>query len=280
LWLSAALVATVARKRSGIFVNRVAFDAAERPGVLNMLDWTNATIVLPALVVAYIIFGIAGFGTALVAAPILAHAMPVASIVPLLALLDFAAAAVSGFRLSDKIARRELVWLAPLMIVGSIVGVTLLMSLPARHMMLLLGVFVAGYGVYSLFAPPIERKIGKGWVGLFGPIGGLFSAMFGSGGFVYATYLSLRLDDKDAIRATQSALIGLSTLTRVLLFLVAGVYSDPQLLVLVIISVPAMIAGLYAGHRITLRLSREQFLRVLHVLLVGTGTALVVRAAL
>ena len=62
-----------------------------------MPDWTMIAIVLPTLVVAYIIFGIAGFGTALVAAPILAHAMPIASVVPLLALLDFGAAALNGF---------------------------------------------------------------------------------------------------------------------------------------------------------------------------------------
>jgi uncharacterized protein len=245
-----------------------------------MLDLINAAVVLPTLVAAYIIFGIAGFGTALVAAPILAQAMPVASIVPLLALLDFAAAAISGYRLSDKIARTELVWLAPLMIVGSIIGVTLLISLPAKLMMLLLGVFAASYGSYGLLAPPIERKIGKAWVGLFAPIGGMFSAMFGSGGFVYAIYLSLRLDDKDAIRATQSTLIGLSTLTRVLLFLAVGIYSDPQLLLLALVSAPAMIIGLYAGHRVTLRMSREQFLRILHLLLIGTGMALVARGTL
>ena len=66
-----------------------------------MVDWTTIAIVLPTLVVAYIIFGIAGFGTALVAAPVLAHAMPIASVVPLLALLDFGAATLNGFKLSD-----------------------------------------------------------------------------------------------------------------------------------------------------------------------------------
>src|SRR5262245_30475173 len=243
-----------------------------------MLDWTTIAIALPTLVIAYIIFGVAGFGTALVAAPILAHTMPVASIVPLLALLDFAAATISGFKLSDKIVTAELYWLAPLIVAGSIVGVTLLVSLPAKHMMLLLGIFVSGYGIHSLFAPPIEHKIRKGWVGFFGPIGGVFSAMFGSGGFVYAIYLSRRLDDKDAIRATQSILIGLSTLTRVLLFLVVGIYSDVRLLLLAIASIPAMAAGTYLGHRLTLRLSREQFLRVVYVLLIGTGTTLILRA--
>ena len=152
-----------------------------------MFDWTTIAIVLPTLVVAYIIFGIAGFGTALVAAPVLAHLMPIASVVPLLALLDFAAAAVNGFQLSDKIAKDELFWLAPLMIAGSIIGVTLLISLPATLMMFLLGVFAAGYGIYSLFAAPIQQRIGKGWVGIFGPVGGIFSAMFGSGGRAAST---------------------------------------------------------------------------------------------
>jgi uncharacterized protein len=72
----------------------------------------------------------------------------------------------------------------------------------------------------------------------------------------------------------------LSTLTRVLLFLAVGTYSDPQLLLLAIASAPAMAVGLYAGHRITLRMSRQQFLRILHVLLIGTGTALFVRGTL
>jgi uncharacterized membrane protein YfcA len=239
-----------------------------------MFDWTTIAIVLPTLVVAYIIFGIAGFGTALVAAPVLAHVMPIASVVPLLALLDFAAAAVNGFQLSDKIAKDELFWLAPLMIAGSIIGVTLLISLPATLMMFLLGVFAAGYGIHSLFAAPIQPRIGKGWAGIFG----IFSAMFGSGGFVYAVYLTRRLDDKDAIRATQSTLIGMSTLTRVLLFLAVGIYSDFNLLLLALVSVPAMGAGIYAGQWFTLRLSREQFLRLVYVLLIGTGTTLVVRA--
>lgn len=243
-----------------------------------MVDWTTIAIVLPTLVVAYVIFGIAGFGTALVAAPVLAHTMPIASVVPLLALLDFGAAALNGFRLSDKIAKAELVWLAPLMIAGSIVGVTLLISLPATLMMFLLGVFAAGYGIHSLFAPPPEQKIGKEWVGVFGPLGGIFSAMFGSGGFVYAIYLSRRLDDKDAIRATQSTLIGMSTLTRVLLFLGVGIYSDFSLLLLAVASIPAMGIGIYAAQWFTARLSREQFLRIVYLLLIGTGTTLIVRA--
>jgi uncharacterized membrane protein YfcA len=106
----------------------------------------------------------------------------------------------------------------------------------------------------------------------------MFSAMFGSGGFVYVLYLARRLHDRDAIRATQSALLSLATLTRVVIFAIAGVYSDFKLLVLALCLVPAMVLGMWIGERITLRLSREQFLRVLHVVLIGAGPTLCVRA--
>jgi len=74
------------------------------------MDWIVVAVAVPSVVVAYIIFGIAGFGTALVSAPVLAQVMPVAKVVPLLALLDFIAAAVSGLRMTKNVVVGELRW--------------------------------------------------------------------------------------------------------------------------------------------------------------------------
>ncbi|MET0867099.1 MAG: sulfite exporter TauE/SafE family protein [Pseudorhodoplanes sp.] len=235
-------------------------------------------LAIPTLAIAYIIFGIAGFGTALIAAPVLAQIMPVASIVPLLALLDCLAAIVNGVKLGDRIAKREMMWLVPLMIAGSLVGAWLLLVIPPKPMMLALGIFVVGYALYALFTPAARVGLKQAFVVPFGLIGGVFSAMFGSGGFIYAMYLSRRLDDKDAIRATQSALIALAAFTRVVIFALAGIYADLKLLALALLLVPAMLIGLYLGHHITLRMTREQFLRVLNIVLIATGAALIVRA--
>jgi uncharacterized membrane protein YfcA len=57
-----------------------------------------------------------------------------------------------------------------------------------------------------------------------------------------------------------------------------GIYSDFGLLLLAVASIPAMGAGIYAGQWFAARLSREQFLRIVYVLLIGTGTTLIVRA--
>ncbi|MDC7786884.1 sulfite exporter TauE/SafE family protein [Rhodoplanes sp. TEM] len=235
-------------------------------------------VALPTVALAYVIFGIAGFGTALIAAPVLAHAMPVAAIVPTLALLDCAAAIVNGLRIGDKVARDELFSLVPLMVAGSLVGAWLLMIVPPRPMMLALGLFVVAYAVYALLARPPQGRLSRGWVLPFGGIGGIVSAMFGSGGFIYAIYLGRRLADKDAIRATQSALIGLSTLTRASIFALAGLYTDGRLLVLAVLLVPGMLLGTWAGHHVTLRLTRDQFLRIIYVILIASGATLVLRA--
>jgi len=243
-------------------------------------DWTTNVIVFASLAIAYAIFGIASFGAALIAAPVLAHRIPVANVVPLLALLDFIAAAANGIQLKAKIDFRELVWLVPLMVAGSICGVALLISLPSGPTAAALGFFTVGYGIYGLFAHPPQGPIGRIWVVPFGLIGGLVSGLFGSGGFIYAIYLSRRLDDRDAMRATQSTLIGLSTATRAAMFLVAGSYNDVRTIAMAIAGLPALFLGLYIGHRISTRLSREQFVRILCVVLIGTGSSLILRFAL
>jgi uncharacterized membrane protein YfcA len=242
--------------------------------------WIDLAFTFVALTVAYAVFGIAGFGSALIAAPLLVHKLPLTSVVPLLALLDFAAAGINGFKLRADVAKRELFWLVPLMIVGSIAGITLLISLPSRLMIFLLGLFVLVYGVRGLYARSTGGgKLGFGWVWPFGLIGGLVSGMFGSGGFIYSIFLSRRLQEKDAIRATQSVLIGLSTLTRVVIFAIVGTYHDLRLLLLALSGLPALLLGLYIGQLLTDRLSLPQFIRVLHFVLVATGCSLVWRAA-
>ena len=240
--------------------------------------WITLAVAFPTLAVAYVIFGITGFGTALIAAPVLAQVMPVATIVPMLALLDCTAAIINGVKLNDKIAKREMIWLVPLLIGGSILGGYLLLVIPPRPMMLALGLFVIGYAVWSLASPSFKGRLNQLWVVPFGTIGGVFSAMFGSGGFLYAIYLSRRLDDKDAVRATMSVLIALAAFTRMVIFALAGAYTTLELPLMSLMLVPAMLLGLYAGHHITLHMSREQFIKVLSVALIVTGTMLVVRA--
>lgn len=134
-----------------------------------------------ALVFAYIIFGIVGFGTALIASPIMALYMPMAKIVPLLALLDFCTAVVNVSRDARSASWEELKKLIPLMVCGSIIGATILLETKPEVLLLALGVFVFLYPVYALSgvkpAPQFSPKASIP----FGVTGGIFSSLLGSG---------------------------------------------------------------------------------------------------
>jgi uncharacterized membrane protein YfcA len=226
---------------------------------------------------AYLVFGIAGFGTALVASPVLAMFIPLAKIVPLLALMDMFAALSNILRDGRQADFGELRRLIPLVAIGSLAGAAILLKTRADILLLALGLFVIAYSAYALSGVRPQRRFGAGAAYPFGLVGGVFSALFGSGGFLYAIYLSGRIEQKESLRITQSTLIGLSTMTRVVLFALAGIYMDYSLLVLALTLAPAMLCGVFVGRHITLRLTREQFIRVINVVVLAAGIVLVVR---
>jgi uncharacterized membrane protein YfcA len=232
----------------------------------------------PTLTVAYVIFGLVGFGTTLVSAPLLAHVLPLTSVVPALALTDFTAAWANGTRLSKRVVRKEILRLAPPLLIGSAFGAWILFALPLKILMLMLGIFVVLYGLNGLRPQQPKPHIAPIWAWWFGSIGGLLSALFGAGGWVISIYLLRRLDDPLEIRATQTAMLMLTSSIRVSLYLVAGRYFNSELLLLVLVLLPAVGLGLYLGHRITLKLDRKRFMQILFGVLILSGSSLVVHS--
>ncbi len=241
------------------------------------LDPLGLAAIFAAVAAAYVIFGIAGFGTALVAGPVLAHFVPLSVVVPLLALLDFTAAGLNVARNAAAADLGELRRIVPPMLLGSAAGAAILLLGRPGALQLALGLFAAGQAANGLRPARPQTRYRPGAALPFGLVGGVFSALFGSGGFLYAIYLAGRLEGAERIRTTQSLLIGLSTLARALMFLAAGVYGNAGLLALAALLVPAMLAGLAIGRRISLRMPRARFLRLLNLVVLASGLALILR---
>lgn len=235
----------------------------------------------PVIAIAYVVFGLVGFGATLVGAPLLAHLLPLTTVVPTMAMTDLVASWSNSWRLSQHVVRREMWRLVPSLLIGSTLGAWLLFTLPLQWLMPLLGVFVALYAIKGLWPKPLylwSPPVSPRWAWWYGGVGGVFSALFGAGGWVYSLYLSRRLEDVQQIRATQTAVLMFSSLVRVALFLLAGRLLDPQLLLLVLFLLPAVALGIYIGHHLGLRLDKRRFLQVLHVVLLLTGLSLILRA--
>ena len=141
------------------------------------LDWL---VIGLGIALAYIVFGIAGFGTALVAGPILIMFMPLSKIIPLLVLLDFVAAFGNLLQSRRDVVKPELLRLLPCMAIGCTLGVIFLLNLHSDLLLLLMGLFISTYAIYSLAVRAKPTALAAGWSVPMGVVGGLFGALFGS----------------------------------------------------------------------------------------------------
>ena len=237
------------------------------------------SLIISALVVslAYVMFGISAFGAALFTVPALAYLYPLDFALPVCVLLDVSASVAIGTRFSREADKQELLWMAPASLIGAVLGVTLLVSLPRQATLVSLGLFLAAYGVYMLRQDAVTRVVSRRWAPVSGFVGGAMGTLFGIGAPPYALYLSRRIVDKGALRATLSNMVLLSTSIRALVFLVGGLMLADRLLMFAIL-LPFALGGLWCGNRIHGRISRDQVARVMSGVLMLIGTSLIVRA--
>ncbi len=240
----------------------------------DLPTWTACAAIVAG---AYVIFGITTFGAALFTVPALSFFFPLKFVLPMCVLLDVSAALALGVRFSGDADRGELKWMAPFSLAGAIAGVTALVTLPQQATIIAFGIFLCGYGLHSLGAGAAVTGIARHpWAVISGFCGGASGTLFGVGAPPYAIYLSRRLPDKAILRATLSNMVLLSTAIRALVFLAGGLMLLDRVTGFLSL-LPFALGGLWAGHRIQLKVSRERLLKIISVLLLLIGASLLVR---
>ena len=240
-------------------------------------DALTFAFVAVVIFAAYVVFGITAFGAALFTVPILSHVLPLEFVLPTCVLLDVSAAIAVGGRISRDADWTELRWIIPFAVIGAVAGFTLLINLPRRATMAVLGAFLLIYAVYSLRKGESAGNVNRVWAPISGLIGGAMGTLLGIAAPPYAIYLARRLSDVRTYRATLSNMVMFSTITRALVFLAGGLMLADRLLAFVLL-LPFALGGIWVGGRIANRVSREQLLRVVSVLLLAIGVSLVARA--
>jgi uncharacterized membrane protein YfcA len=225
-----------------------------------------------------LIFGLTGFGSSLVTIPLATHLVSLPFALALFALADLVSALRVGLENPKNAVRAEWTRLVPMIFVGTALGVTLLVNLPRAVAMLLLGLFVLSFALYTLLRHPSARTVSPHWAWVAGLAGGITSTLFGAGGPPYAIYLSQRGLTKEQFRAT----LGFATMTsislRVLAFLLTGLLLDAQVWIAAAAVVPAAFLGIAVARKLFLRTSRETLMRIVMLMLLASGGALVWRA--
>ena len=231
------------------------------------------------LLLAYFVRGISGFGSGLIAVPLLALRFPLQEVVPFMLIADFGASALVGGLSFSQVNWPEIRRLMPATVVGVVLGTHLLVSLPPALLLTILGTFVLAFALRSLLQKqPGFTPASPTWAYPAALSGGAVSGLFGTGGPPYVIYLSHRIQDKGALRATLSALFFLEGLLRIATFLLAGLLVGLEVWRNALFAAPLIVTALYLGSHVHARLTDLQMLHGVSLLLLGSGLSLLVKA--
>ena len=239
---------------------------------------TDPTVVAYATIVvllAYVVRGLAGFGSGLIAVPLLSMVAPLPAVVPVLASLDYVGSAAQSVHNVGRVAWREILTLLPFSLVGVVLGIVFLRSAPTTVLSRSLGAFVVVYAIYRLLpTPPFPNsRFVAIACGLFG---GLVGTLFGTGGPFYAIYFTVRGLDKSEFRATFSANFLIDGGLRIAAYAFAGLFGW-EMLQWFVVGLPVMAIGIYIGGRLHVGLTQRDFVRLVSVILLASGITLLLR---
>jgi uncharacterized protein len=246
------------------------------PAIVSALSLPSLAILWTGTFLGGLAAGAAGFAFGIVASAIWLHALsPVHNaflVVSCGVLLQIA----TLWPARRSIEPRR-VW--PFIVGGAVgipLGVGLLVHSDAGRLKLGLGLFLLAYGVYALVAPRLPYVGGGGRMAdaLVGLLSGVLGGLGGYSGVLPAIWAQLRGWPKEVARAIYQPFIVFAHLAT--LALVGLVALDRAAVVLLIVALPALVAGGWLGWVIYGRLDERRFRQLLAALLVASGAALMV----
>jgi uncharacterized protein len=167
--------------------------------------------------------------------------------------------------------------LGPLLLAGAVgvpVGVWLLVRTDVHTLKLVIGLFLAIYGLYALIAPRLPHlEAGRTADAAVGFIGGVLGGIGGYSGVLPAIWAQVRGWRKDTARSFYQPFIVVAHIVTIVL--VGTVALDRRGLVLFVLTLPALALGAWVGWNLYGRLDERRFRQMFAVLLIVSGLTLV-----
>jgi uncharacterized membrane protein YfcA len=239
------------------------------------MDWIFLGFFLFAAFAGGFASGLAGFAMGFVVSGVWLHLITPIETTTLIVGYSFWTQGYGVWKL-----RRSLSWnnVAPFIIAGSIgvpLGTLLLNYINPNYMRCGVGVLLVVYGIYGLTQPRLKQvEAGTAAEGGIGFLNGLLCGMTGLPGFVITVWCQFRGWAKDAQRAVfQPVMLAATTMTALSLGFAGALTLEIGKLYL--LGLPALLGGLWIGFKLYGKLDDAGFRRLLLILLLLSGIALV-----
>lgn len=169
--------------------------------------------------------------------------------------------------------------IAPYIIGGAVgipVGTALVTTVDPDTIRFTIGVLLLAYSLYSLtrpaFKPPKASFLADLGVGV---INGLIGGLTGLGGVAVTVWCQLRGGKKDELRAVFQPVLFATFVMTTISFAIAGTFTI-ETLKLYAFALPVLVAGIWSGFALYGKLDDAAFRKVILVLLLASGVALIV----
>lgn len=241
---------------------------------MQLIPLTAEHVYIALIVVtAYTIRGVAGFGSGLIAIPLLALFLPLQVAVILIAFLDYLASLTHGIHGRQQVNWQQVWPLLPFNVIGVLLAVYIFQKADFVLLVKVLAVLVLIYGIYYLLGYKPKTHSGRGWAPPTGVLGSLVGTLFGTGGPFYVIYLQLQGLDKTAFRATLASIFLIDGFLRISSYFFSG-FVSMNIIFLLLMATPVMLASLYIGEHIHTSISQRNFQRLIGGLLIVSSTVL------
>ncbi|MDH5394186.1 MAG: sulfite exporter TauE/SafE family protein [Gammaproteobacteria bacterium] len=229
------------------------------------------------IVTAYVFRGVTGFGSGLIAIPLLALFLPLTFVVPFISIMDISASVLHTLHTRRHVAWKTIFRALPFAVIGVSVALFVIKSINTVILVKALGVFIIVFAIYSLISPELKKSNSRIWPVFAGFFGSFIGTLFGTGGPFYVFYFHLQKMDKTVFRATCASTFLLDGLIRATGFSLSGFYTTAVLLN-ILYAMPVMMLAMYIGEHLHTNISQRAFQRAIGVFLVVSGMALLFKS--
>jgi uncharacterized membrane protein YfcA len=221
-----------------------------------------------------LIQALVGFGSALIAMPLLIQLIGIRTAAPLFALVAITIEALLILRY-----RHTLRWEAvQRLVIGALCGIPLgiigARAIDERLAMLLLGLLTAGYGMYALLGLKVHGMQHPNWGYGIGFISGLLSGAYNTGGPPYVIYGTSQAWQPVEFKANLQSVFVVNSITVNMLHWVNGGIT-PNVAWFYVLATPVVLVTLWIGFRLDKRINPTHFRKIVLILLVIIGLSLI-----
>lgn len=221
--------------------------------------------------VAAFVQGVTGFGSALIAMPLITLYLDLPTAVSMSVLLGLVLNTQMAWNYRTQVSRRRIAPMVVGLVPGVVFGVTMLHGVSEYELKMFMAVFLALYALYGLF---FEKTKPTGLSTVWGyPAGfaaGAIGAAFSTGGPPVVIYTALSGWGKDTIKANLACFFVLTCLFIVVGHAVTGILTL-RVLTLAAVTAPAVYACTRLGIMASAHLKEHSYRKLLFVMLLLMG---------